>query len=277
VDRAVAAGADGIAVLGSTGGFAYLDRAQRRRVVEVAAEAVAGRVPLVAGIGATTTDAVLAHADDAVAAGADGLLLPPVAYLPLSDDEVVGLYADVTRAVERPVWAYHNPATTRFAFTVETLLRVAALPGIGGFKDRGDDAAALRARAGRLLTEAPSTVEVGFSGDLLGVEGLLAGARTWHSGLASVLPTSYVAIARAGVAGDRAEVDRLLDEVRPVVELALEHGGPRVTHAVGELLGLSTGRLPAPLLPPAPDVVARLEVLLAGLPEGGAARVAAVG
>jgi len=268
VDRAVAAGVDGVAVLGSTGGFAYLDRAQRRRVVEVAAEAVAGRVPLVAGIGATTTQAVRACAGDAVTAGADALLLPPVSYLPLTDDEVVGLYADVARTAERPVWAYHNPATTRFGFSVETLLRVAALPGVGGVKDRGNDVAEVRARAGALLADA--AVEVGFSGDLLGVEGLLAGARTWHSGLASVLPTTYVAIARAGVAGDRAEVDRLLDEVRPVVELALAHGGPRVGHAVGEILGLSTGRLPAPLLPPGPEVVARLADLLAGLPEGGA-------
>jgi 4-hydroxy-tetrahydrodipicolinate synthase len=270
VDRAVAAGVDGVAVLGSTGGFAYLDRAQRRRVVEVAAEAVAGRVPLVAGIGATTTEAVLALAGDAATAGATGLLLPPVSYLPLTDDEVVGLYADVARAADRPVWAYHNPATTRFSFSVETLLRVAALPGVGGVKDRGDDAAEIRARAGVLL--ARTTVEVGFSGDLLGVEGLLVGARTWHSGLASVLPMSYVALARAGVAGDRAEVDRLLDEVRPVVELALAHGGPRVGHAVGEILGLSTGLLPAPLRPPGADVVVRLEELLARLPEAASAR-----
>ena len=110
-----------------------------------------------------------------------------MSYLPLSDDEVVGLYADVTRAVDAPVWIYHNPVTTRFAFSIETLLRVAALPGIGGVKDRGSDAAEVRARAGRLLAAAP-TIEVGYSGELLGVEGLLAGAQTWHSGLASVLP-----------------------------------------------------------------------------------------
>ncbi|MGY4644704.1 dihydrodipicolinate synthase family protein [Cellulomonas sp. URHB0016] len=267
VDRAVAAGVDGVAVLGSTGGAAYLDRGQRRRVVEVAAEVVAGRVPLVAGVGATTTRTVLAHADDAVRAGADALLLPTVSYLPLTDDEVVGLYEDVTRAVERPVWVYHNPVTTRFAFSVETLLRVVALPGVGGLKDRGSGAAEVRARASALLAHAPASVEVGFSGDLLGVEGLLAGAATWHSGLASVLPTSYVALARAGAAGDRPEVDRLLDVVRPVVELALGHGGPRVAHAIGEVLGLCTGRLPAPLLPPGADVVARLEELLVALPE----------
>ncbi len=264
VDRAVGAGVDGIAVLGSTGGAAYLDRAQRRRVVEVAAEAVAGRVPLVAGISAATTESVLAHADDASRAGADALLLAPVSYLPLSDDEVVGLYADVTRAVDGQVWVYHNPVTTRFAFSIETLLRVSALPGIGGVKDRGSDAAEIQRRAGRLRADAP-TIEVGYSGDLLGVEGLLAGARSWHSGLASVLPSAYVAIARAAVLGDRDSVDRLLADVRPIAEIALTEGGPRVVHAVGEILGLRTGRLPAPLLAPGPEVVARLDAALCGL------------
>ncbi|WP_028049630.1 dihydrodipicolinate synthase family protein [Cellulomonas sp. URHD0024] len=258
VDRAVRAGVDGVAVLGSTGGAAYLDRAQRCRVVEVAAEAVAGRVPLVVGIGATTTQSVLAHADDAVRAGANALLLPTVSYLPLSDDEVVGLYADVTRALDTAVWVYHNPVTTRFAFSIETLLRVAALPGIAGVKDRGSDRADIQARAGRLLAEAP-TVELGFSGEVLGVEGLLVGARTWHSGLASVLPSVFVAIARAAVVGDRQAVDRLLADVRPVAEIALTEGGPRVVHAVGQILGLETGRLPAPLLEPGAEVLARLE------------------
>jgi len=268
VDRVVGAGVGGVAVLGSTGGAAYLDRAQRRRVVEVAAEAVAGRVPLVAGIGATTTEAVLAHAQDAAAA--DAFLLPTVSYLPLTDDEVVGLYADVTRAVDRPVWAYHNPVTTQFSFSMATMLRVAALPGIGGVKDRGADAAEVGSRAAALLAGAPASVEVGFSGDLLGVEGLLAGARTWHSGLASVLPRPYVALARAGVAGDRVEVDRLLATVRPVVELALAHGGPRVVHAIGEILGLGTGWLPAPLQPPAHAVVTRLEGMIPALAEAPA-------
>ena len=128
------------------------------------------------------------------------------------------------------------------------------------------------ARATGLLAGAPAEVEVGFSGDLLGVEGLLAGARTWHSGLASVLPDPYVALARAGVAGDRAEVDRLLAAVRPVVELALAHGVPRVVHAIGEILGLGTGRLPAPLLPPADAVVTRLEGMIPPLVEQPATR-----
>ena len=55
----IAAGVHGLTPLGSTGEFAYLTWPQRRRVVEVVVKAARGRVPVVAGVAATTiADAV---------------------------------------------------------------------------------------------------------------------------------------------------------------------------------------------------------------------------
>lgn len=59
----------------------------------------------------------------------------------------------------------------------------------------------MAALAGRV----PDDVELGFSGDVLGAEALIAGARTWHSGLGGVLPERYVAVAGAAASG---QVDR---------------------------------------------------------------------
>ena len=59
VDDLIAAGVHGLTPLGSTGEFAYLDREQRRRIVEVVVQAARGRVPVVAGVASTATaDAV---------------------------------------------------------------------------------------------------------------------------------------------------------------------------------------------------------------------------
>ncbi len=46
------AGVDSIGVLGSTGGYAYLDADQRRAVLETALDAAGGKVPVIAGVGA---------------------------------------------------------------------------------------------------------------------------------------------------------------------------------------------------------------------------------
>ncbi|WP_217615400.1 dihydrodipicolinate synthase family protein [Cellulomonas sp. GbtcB1] len=249
VDDAVDAGASGVAVLGSTGGWPYLTAGERRLVVEAAVEAAAGRVPVVAGVGAFTTDEVIVHTIVAERAGASAVLLPTLAYLPLTDDEVLDLVADVADAARVPVWLYHNPVSTTFRYSVETLVHAAQVPGVGGVKDRGSDVAELRERVAALRSAVPDTVEVGCSGDVLGVEGLLAGARTWHSGLASVLPAWYAAVADAAAAGRADEARAHMARLAPVAELVVSLGGPRAVHALARVLGTDLGQLPAPLRP----------------------------
>lgn len=261
VDRA-AAGRVGVAVLGSVGGAPYLDRATRRDVVAAAVTAAAGRVPVVAGVGGTATEDVLRYVDDACVAGADALLLAPVSYLPLTDDEVVGLVRTVAERAGAPVWIYHNPVTTRFAFDVGLLAELLHVPGVQGVKDRGADAQEVRTRTARLLSDAPPHAEVGFSGEVLGATALLAGAATWHSALASLLPGPYARAAAAAVSGDHTLCTSLLAALTPLAELAAGTGGLRMVHALGEEVGLPLGPPPAPVRLPPADVVARAAGLL---------------
>ena len=86
IERLVAAEVDSIGVLGSTGNYAYLTVAERARVVALAVEH-AGKIPVIAGIGALRTRDVLTLADDAQAAGASGVLLAPMSYQKLFAEE----------------------------------------------------------------------------------------------------------------------------------------------------------------------------------------------
>lgn len=258
-DRAVTAGVDAVAVLGSTGGFAYLGGGDRARVARAAVEAVDGRVPVVCGVGALTTVDVLGHAAAARAAGVDAVLLPTTSYLPLTADEALALYRDVAAVAEVPVWIYHNPRTTGLELTVDELIAIASLPGIGGLKDRGLDADDVRARCAALLAGVSAHVEVGFSGDALGSQALLAGARTWHSGLAGVLPGPWVATAAAAVAGDVAAVDMWTERLAPVTALGARWGAMRLAGTVARHAGLDLGPLPAPLREPPADVRAAVD------------------
>lgn len=129
VSGAARGGADSVGALGSTGGHSYLGRAERRRVAELSVEA-AGTVPVLVGVGALTTRAVLEHGEDAQAAGVAGVLPAPLSYQPLTDDEVVALYEDVTRELSVPLCVCDNPTTTRVRSTDELLGRVTALPHV---------------------------------------------------------------------------------------------------------------------------------------------------
>ena len=97
----VAAGVHGLTPLGSTGEFAYLSRAQRRRVVEVVVEAAAGRVPVVAGVASTTVAEAVDQAREVERLGCDGVLAILEAYFPVPDDGVYAYFAAVADAVSR--------------------------------------------------------------------------------------------------------------------------------------------------------------------------------
>jgi 4-hydroxy-tetrahydrodipicolinate synthase len=102
----VAAGVHGLTPLGSTGEFAYLDRAQRAAVVAATIEAAAGRVPVVAGVASTSTADAIAQAQHYQRLGATGILAILEAYFPLRDTQVESYFRAIADVVDIPVVLY---------------------------------------------------------------------------------------------------------------------------------------------------------------------------
>src|SRR5690606_33475275 len=124
VDDLVEAGVHGLTPLGSTGEFAYLDWSQRRRVVEVVVEAARGRVPVVAGVAATTVAEARRQAREMQAIGCDGILAILEAYFPLDDDGVYDYFAAVAAATPLPVVLYTNPNFQRSDLSLPVIDRL---------------------------------------------------------------------------------------------------------------------------------------------------------
>lgn len=269
VERAVAAGVDSIAVLGSTGSYMYLTAAQRERVVQIAVRHAVG-TPVLVGVGAIATSEVLAHVQAAEKAGAAGIIVAPVSYQRLNDEEVFGLFLDVAACATVPIIVYDNPTTTGFTFSLDLYERVAALPGIASIKVPPPPAglAAATAQISAIRERLPVHVTIGVSGDASAALGLAAGCDAWYSVIAGVLPRAAMQLAdeaREGAAAaaldaadaaapdpDRADAARApgaIAALRPLLSLFAEYGSLRVAVAVAEELGLVTeGSLPRPLL-----------------------------
>lgn len=237
VNRLAESEVDSIAVLGSTGSYAYLSPDERRRVVRLAA-ANAGSKPLIVGVGALRTSDVLANVRCAEDAGAAGILLAPVSYQALTDDDVFGLFSNVTGATDVPVIVYDNPGTTHFTFSTELFGRIAELPGIASIKIPPVSAAAARARVDEVRAVVPESVTLGISGDAAAAHGLSAGCDAWYSAVAGTLPEPAVRITRAVAEGRFDDATAESDRMAPLWELFAEHGSVRVIAAVAEHLGL---------------------------------------
>lgn len=249
IERLVMARVDSICVLGSTGNYAYLGMAERRRLAELALDHASG-IPMMVGIGALRTRDVLALAEHAQKAGADAVLLAPVSYQKLTDEDVFCLYEAVTRCLSVPLCVYDNPGTTHFTFSDALHARIAQLPQVGSIKIPGVpvDAAAARERVQRLRALIPPHVTIGVSGDAHGATGLNAGCDAWYSAIGGLFARPLLAITRAAQAGNADEATRLSERLQPLWMLLQRHGSLRVVAAAAELLGLvASPSLPLPL------------------------------
>lgn len=262
LERIAAAGADSVGLLGSTGSYTYLTRSERRRAVEAAVGCVKGRTPIIVGVGALRTDEAVALAKDAEEAGADGLLLAPVSYAPLTEHEVHQHVLAVVEATVLPLCLYNNPTTTRFTFSEGLIAELAQVPDIAAVKmplpADGDFAGELR----RLRSMAPKGFAIGHSGDWGATDALLAGSDAWFSVVAGLLPEPALRLTRAAQAGDVAEAKRLNAAFAPLWEAFRECGSYRTMYAVADALSLGRFEPPRPVLPVGPEVRARVDEAL---------------
>lgn len=262
LERIHAAGADSVGLLGSTGAYAYLSRSERRRAVEAAVGCIGGRTPIIVGVGALRTDEAVALAQDAAAAGADGLLLAPVSYQPLTEAEVRGHVLAVAEATDLPLCLYNNPTTTRFTFSRALVAELAQVPGIAAVKMPLPGDGDVAGEVARLRASTPDGFAIGHSGDWGASDALLAGSDAWFSVVAGLLPAPALRLTRAAQAGDAAEAKRVDATFQPLWSLFKEVGSFRVMYALADALGLGRFEPPQPILPPGPDVRARLDEAL---------------
>ncbi|WP_026820569.1 dihydrodipicolinate synthase family protein [Arthrobacter castelli] len=250
IQRLAEADVDSITALGSTGSYAYLSSEERSRVARLAVEHANG-TPVLAGIGGLRTSQVLRHAEEAQEAGASGLLLAPMTYQPLTDDDVYELFRTVTQNSSLPVVVYDNPGTTHFSFTTELYGRIAELPGIASIKIPGvpTDPEQAQARVEEIRRAVPEHVTIGVSGDPTAAAGLAAGCDTWYSVIGGTLPDPAMRITRDALEGRVSEALAESERLAPLWQLFADFGGSiRVVAALAEHLGLAPrDSLPLPI------------------------------
>lgn len=259
IARIAAADVQSIGLLGSTGLYPYLTRDVRRNTVKVARAAVTSK-PLIVGVGALRTDDAISLARDAQSEGADALLLAPVSYLPLLDDEVFEHFKAVSAATDLPLCIYNNPGTTHFHFSTDLLKRLADVPNTVAVKmPLPAEPAAIKA----LRADLPAAFSIGYSGDHGCADCILAGGEAWYSVIAGYLPQETVILARAAEAGDAEQVAALNAKFAPLWALFKRWGGMRTVYTAAALEGVSRAHLPRPVLPLPVNVHADLKDALA--------------
>jgi 4-hydroxy-tetrahydrodipicolinate synthase len=184
----IGAGVHGLTPLGSTGEFAYLDRAQRLDVVRTTIEAAAGRVPVVAGVASTSTADAVAQARDYQRLGASGILAILEAYFPLKDAQIEAYFRAIADAVEIPVVLYTNPQFQRSDLSLDVIERLAAHPRIRYIKDASTNTGRLLS----ILNRCGDALSVFSASAHIPAAVMMIGGVGWMAGPACLIPRQSV-------------------------------------------------------------------------------------
>ena len=245
VEHVLTAGCHGLFVLGSTGEFAFLTARQRREAVEAAVDAVAGRVPVIAGISAVGTQEAVDHCRAAMASGADFVMVTPPYFgsMVVRQEWIADHVLQIVAETDARVMLYNVPPLIT-DIDPRTVARLAEDDHIVGMKD---SAPLLHVQDVLFRTR-----EMGFR-VLCGSEyhlaaTLMVGAHGGTPSPANLIPRPYVELYEATVSGDVTRALALQEQVNRFSDTLDEiPSWPSAVKGALNLMGICGPTMAAPL------------------------------
>jgi 4-hydroxy-tetrahydrodipicolinate synthase len=220
VEHLIAAGVHGIIVAGSTGEYYAQSMQERVAMMALARDLIKGRVPMIVGTGAIRTEDAVDYAREAVAHGADALLVatPPYAY---PTGREIALHAlAIDRAANLPVMLYNYPGRMSVNMDEECLDRLGRSPNFCAIKESSGDVNRLH-----MLARDYPHIALSCGMDDQALEFFAWGARSWVCAGSNFAPEAHIALYQAcAVEGDFTKGRAIMSAMLPLMRV-LEQGG----------------------------------------------------
>ncbi|TZF98547.1 dihydrodipicolinate synthase family protein (plasmid) [Chryseobacterium panacisoli] len=245
VERLVISGNHGIAPLGSTGVMPYLSDEEKEEVTEATLQQVKGRIPTLVGVSNLTTEKTIHHARFAEKAGADAVMIIPMSYWKLTDDEIVTHYDAVARKISIPIMAYNNPATSGVDMSPALLKRLLEIPNVTMIKESTGDVQ----RMHFLRRELGEEVAFYNGSNPLALAAFSAGARGWCTAAPNLIPELNISLYNAIEEGNLEKAKAIFYRQFDLLKFIVNKGLPRAVKSGLTILGEDGGNLRSPLKP----------------------------
>lgn len=246
LEQLIDSGCHALAPLGSTGESAYLSESEWKKVAEFSVKTVAGRVPVVIGLSELTTEGAIQKARFAESVGADAIMVIPVSYWKLTDEEIYGYYKDISAAVSLPIMVYNNPATSGIDMSPELMVKMfREIPNVTMVKESSGDIQRMHSLRELANGELPF-----FNGcNPLALEALCAGASGWCTAAPNLLGELPRVLYERVVDGDLSAARDVFYQQLPLLRYIVAGGLPKTVKAGLEVLGVRAGSPRRPLGP----------------------------
>lgn len=245
VERLIASGSHGIAPLGSTGVLPYLTDDEKEAVTEATIQQVAGRLPIMVGVSNLTTERTVYHAKFAEQAGATAVMIIPMSYWKLTDNEILQHYDKVASSISIPIMAYNNPATGGVDMSPKLLKRLLEIPNVTMIKESSGDVQ----RMHFLRKELGKDVAFFNGSNPLALAAFSAGATGWCTAAPNLIPKLNLGLYNAIQSNNLIEAQEVFYKQLDLLQFIVSKGLPRAIKAGLTILGEDGGSLRSPLKP----------------------------
>lgn len=205
LNRLIDNGVGGVVMMGMVGENAQLTPDEKRAVLTIAVETVAGRVPVISGLAETSTAAAVQFAQDAQALGVQGLMVFPGLTYRSDDRETVEFYRTIARSTTLGLMLYNNPRGYGVDMRPALLDQLKDEANIVAIKEETYDTT----RVTDLFKRFGDRFAVFCGVDDLVLESAALGVTGWVSGMANAVPKESVELLNLAVAGDFVKARKL--------------------------------------------------------------------
>ena len=261
VNRLISDGVHGVFVLGSQGEYYALEPAEKRRAIEVTVETAAGRVPVYAGTGATTTREAVLLTRMAEDAGADAVSVLTPSFITPTQDELYEHYRDIASSTRLPLLLYSNPARTGVQISVDLATRLAQLDNVVGIKDSSGDLSNTAA----FIAATPPSFKVFAGRDTLVFATMMYGGAGAVAASGNVAAKLLVRVYDACRSGDMVQARAAQDALAPLRAAFSLGTFPAVIKAALLMTGLDAGPCRRPVGPLSDGALEQLRAVLGGM------------
>ncbi len=222
LDHYVRAGVTGVIPLGTTGESPTIDEAETEALVERTVATVAGRVPILIGVGGNDTRKVVKAVKRLQKHAVQGILSVCPYYNRPSQDGMREHFTRVAEATDRPILIYNIPYRTGVNLANETLLALAAVPNIAGVKDSSGNIA----QSLELLRQRPAGFAVLTGEDAFFYTMLAHGGDGGILASAHVETATFLSVYERMVANDHQGALKAWARLEPMVPLLFKEPNP---------------------------------------------------
>ncbi len=242
VRHCIELGVHGVVPCGTTGEFVNLTLEEKKRVIKVVIDEVNGRVPVVAGTGASGTYEALEMTKYAKDAGADAALIVTPFYLKPADRGIYEHYSTIASQVDLPIVLYNIPQCTGLPLPWQMVEDLAQIPNIVAVKDSSGQLSFILA----VLEKVRDKINVLCGHDEVVVAGLAAGCSGAILASANIIADVWIQIYNHVKSGELQKARELQYKVQKIARI-ITGSGAVGTKAALNMMKVKVGPVRMPL------------------------------